>query len=144
MTHPTDPGRRFAFPSVGKTLLLNLGEAAFNDPRGYMDAPTGYNAPGQLFIHELVHAWQYTHHSLFDMLCNYADNYTYFDETRTRLADTSWHGRAWNGFKVEQQAHIVDDWFEAYCNQPGGLESFEAINDPAYRFIRDEIRNKIP
>ena len=39
---------------------------------------------------------------------NYSENYEYFDSARmTRLADTSWQGRAWDGFKVEQQAHIT-------------------------------------
>ena len=145
MTHPTEPGRKFAFPSLGKTIMLNLGDAAFNDPRGYTDPANGYNLPGQVFIHELMHAWQYTHHSLFEMLCNYSENYDYFDTARDRIADNSWHGRAWNGFKVEQQAHIVDDWFEAFATAPdGGLGSFDALNDPAYRFVRDEIRSQVP
>lgn len=144
LTHPTDPGRRFTFPSIGKSITVNLGQAPFDKPTEYTNAD--YPAPGQLFIHELVHAWQFTHHSLFDMLCNYADNYVYFSGS-DRLLDPSWQGRAWNGFKVEQQANIVDDWFEAHQptpSEPDKLESFGALNDPAFRFIRDDIRNQIP
>jgi hypothetical protein len=144
LTHPTDPGRRFTFPSISKSITVNLGQAPFDKPAEYTNAD--YPAPGQLFIHELVYAWLFTHHSRFDMLCNYAENYVYFSGS-DRLLDPSWQGRAWNSFKVEQQANIVDDWFEAHQptpSEPDKLESFEALNDPAFRFIRDDIRNQIP
>jgi hypothetical protein len=138
MLHPTETDRRFVIPTVGNTILVNLGDAAFVNPREFTNAI--YSEPGSLFIHELVHAWQYTHHSLVEMLCNYADNYEYHAGT-DRLSDTSWQGRSWAGFKVEQQAHIVDDWYGAHRNDLG---SFAALNDPAFRFIQDEIRNRIP
>ena len=53
--------RPFTIPTVGDTILVNLGEG-FRDPIGYAglgdpDNP-GRQTPGQLFIHELTHAWQ--------------------------------------------------------------------------------------
>jgi hypothetical protein len=51
--------------------------------------------------------------------------------------DRSWQSRAWNGFNNEQQATIVNEWFRLYSTD---LNSFEALNDPAFHFIRDNIR----
>ena len=94
-----------------------------------------------MFIHELVHAWQLIHHSMIKVICKLSDDYEYFDTKLGRLPDSSWYGRSWSGFNAEQQASIVDDWYGAH--QPN-LNSFAAINDPAFRFIRDQIRMGIP
>jgi hypothetical protein len=51
--------------------------------------------------------------------------------------DLSWQSRAWKGFNNEQQASIVNQWFRIYS---GDLNSFAALNDPAFRVIRDNIR----
>jgi hypothetical protein len=40
-------------------------------------------------------------------------------------------GQSWSSYNVEQQAHIVEDWFK------GG----EREEDPLYRYIRDDIRS---
>ena len=64
LTNLSGLGRRaFAAPTVDGTILLNLGNA--------QDAPLTavfppYPAPGQIFIHELTHAWQIQHASLED------------------------------------------------------------------------------
>lgn len=146
MTNLFDPGRKFAFPSVGGTLLVNLGDAAFDNPVAHREPPipvlptdpsSSYTEPGSLLIHELVHAWQLTHHSIVEVVCSLSEDYDYFDAGLGRLGDNSWFGRTWAGFNAEQQASIVDDWYGAHFND---LESFDAINDPAFRFIRDHIR----
>lgn len=144
MVDPTGSGRKFAFPTVGDNILVNIGEA-FDNPTTHREPPlpgdpsgriSKYTEPGSLFIHELVHAWQLTHNSLVHVVCNISKDYDYFDTTIGRKADTSWHGRSWGGFKNEEQASIVDDWYGIYR---GRLDSFEALNDPAFRFVRDHI-----
>jgi hypothetical protein len=144
MVNPTNTGRKFTWPTVGDNILVNIGEAAFDDPEKHREPPlpplslvSKYTEPGSLFIHELVHAWQLTHHSMIKVICSLSEEYEYFDTSLGRLSDTSWHGRSWSGFMAEQQASIVDDWYGAH--QPN-LNSFAAINDPAFRFIRDHIR----
>ena len=135
LTH--DGGRKFTMPSIGNHILVNMGDAAFDDPMAYQDmSSTSYIRPGSVFIHELTHAWQIAHDSVVDLICGLSSNYAYFSGP-TRLGDTSWQSRSWRGFNNEQQASIVDDWFEAFTP---ALDSPAALRDPAFRFIRDNIR----
>jgi hypothetical protein len=127
-------GQKFAIPSVGKTILVNLGDEALDNPTTYTNE--NYPVPGEVFIHELVHAWQISHNSIVDLICGLSENYRYYTGT-SRTADTSWPGRSWSGFNNEQQASIVNEWYRAHSTN---LESPEALRDPAYRFIRDNIR----
>ena len=92
-----------------------------------------------MFIHELTHAWQISHDSVVDLICGLSSTYGYF-QGATRLGDPSWQSRSWRGFNNEQQASIVDDWFEAHFTD---VESPEALRDPAFRFIRDNIRSGV-
>lgn len=71
-----------------------------------------------------------------EIICGLSSTYVYF-QGATRLGDSSWQSRSWRGFNNEQQASIVDDWFEAHFADVG---SPEALRDPAFRFIRDNIR----
>jgi len=150
MTH--DGGRKFTIPSIDDSILVNLGDA-LDSPMNYAEDPgSDYPEPGSVFIHELTHAWQITNKSLLGVLCGMSSNYDYF--TGSRTSDKSWSGRAWRTFNNEQQAHIVDDWYGAhvvkdamgkYVFDAGGvpvtdLNSPDALNDPAYHFIRDNIR----
>lgn len=135
MTH--SGGRKFTMPSVGNTILVNMGDEAFDNPMTYQDAATSkYPEPGSVFIHELMHAWQICHLSIVDLVCGLSENYTYF-QGNNRLTDRSWQGRSWNGFNNEQQASIVDDWYGAHR---ANLNGPDAVNDPAYRFVRDNVR----
>jgi len=120
-------GRKFTTPAVGNKILVNLGPTAYENPLGYTEG--GYPAMGQVFIHELVHAWQIYNLGLVHVLCNLSEDYTYND-------DPTWSTRAFGGFNNEEQAHIVDDWFEAHS---ADLLSFAALSDPAYHFIVNNI-----
>jgi hypothetical protein len=128
-------GTKFTMPSIGNTILLNMGAAAFDDPMSYTQ-DGNYPIKGEVFIHELTHAWQICRKSIVDVICGLSDTYTYYTGT-SRSADRSWQGRAWNGFNNEQQATIVNEWYRIYSSD---LNSFAALNDPAFRFIRDNIR----
>ncbi|MCC6317464.1 MAG: hypothetical protein IT361_07180 [Gemmatimonadaceae bacterium] len=135
LTHSN--GRKFTIPSIGNSILVNMGDEAFDNPTTYQGAAnSSYPEPGSVFIHELTHAWQISHGSIVDMICGLSSNYTYFSGSN-RLMDTAWPRRSWGGFNNEQQAAIVDDWYGAHV---ANLDGFDALNDPAFHFIRDNIR----
>ncbi|HEY7333593.1 MAG TPA: hypothetical protein VH639_01825 [Bryobacteraceae bacterium] len=150
MSH--DNGRKFTIPSLGDTILVNLDDALDN-PMSYQEPGTDYPEPGSVFIHELTHAWQITNNSFLGVLCGMSGNYDYFD-ARGRMNDTAWPRRSWGSFNNEQQAHIVDDWYGAHVARDAAgmfvfdaqgipvtdLNGFDALNDPAFHFIRDNIR----
>lgn len=139
-------GRPFTIPSVGDTILVNLGEG-FDDPihytgKGDPDKPRK-QAAGQLFIHELVHAWQIdAAFFLPGLMCE-----AILNQSTTLGGDMDVYrygppGREFGRFNLEQQASIVDDWFGASGrmqsgNRPASEES------PYFRYIRDNIRNRI-
>jgi hypothetical protein len=148
-----DNGRKFTIPSIGDAILVNLNDA-FDHPMTYQDAPGGeYAEPGAVFIHELTHAWQITNNSFFGVICGMDSNYDYFD-SRGRMGDTAWPRRGWGTFNNEQQAHIVDDWYGAHVFRDAAgmfvfgadgapvtdLDSLASLDDPAFHFIRDNIR----
>lgn len=138
LTNMTREGNReFTIPSIGNTILVNLG-AAFDNPTTFARPDSLYTRPGEVFIHELTHAWQIEHDSIVDLICGLSENYSYFQGNR--ITDRSWHGRSWDGFNNEQQASIVDDW---YGDNQANLDAPTALNDPAFRFIRDHIRTGI-
>jgi hypothetical protein len=132
-----DGGREFTMPSVANSILVNLGDG-LDDPTTFAKPNSLYTRPGEVFIHELTHAWQIQHDSIVDLICGLSENYNYF--SGNRITDRSWHGRSWDGFNNEQQASIVDDW---YGDHQPSLDTFAALNDPAYRFVRDNIRTGI-
>ena len=152
-----DNGRKFTIPSIGKAILVNLNDA-FDDPVHYKEAAdSDYPEPGAVFIHELTHAWQIANNSFLGVICGMDSNYEYFD-ARGRSGDTAWPQRSFGTFNNEQQAHIVDDWYGmhlvrapdgSFLSDAQGLpmtdfDGSTAIQDPAYRFIRDHIRARVP
>jgi hypothetical protein len=136
-----DGGRQYVIPSIdGWTILVNMGDA-YDKPSEY-GKPGEYSQPGSVFIHELVHAWQIAHTSFLPgLICQLSDNYTYHNKgsEKDRLRDLTWFTRPWSEFNLEQQAHIIDDWYGAHYDD---LNSVAALNDPAFRFVRDHIRAK--
>ena len=102
-------GRCFTAPTLGHISLVNLGNALGNPMTAVFRA---YPAPGQLFIHELTHAWQLQHASLEDgfvpgVMCHGVLN-------QTLVSDAYKYGPPgppWRAFGLEAQAAIVDDWF---------------------------------
>jgi hypothetical protein len=148
-----DKGRKFTIPSIDNSILVNLDDA-FDNPMAYEGAAgSNYTQPGSVFIHELTHAWQITNNSFLGVLCGMDSNYDYYDSSG-RTADKSWPMRTWGTFNNEQQAHIVNDWYGLHVvTDPAGkfvfdaqgipvtdLNGFDALNDPAFHFIRDNIR----
>jgi hypothetical protein len=147
LTNMLGIGRRpFTIPSVGDTILVNLGEG-FDDPIHYTGkgdpAKPRRQAAGQLFIHELVHAWQIDVTSFLPgLMCDGVLN-----QSTTLSGDMSVYkygaaDRDFRRFNLEQQASIVDDWFGASGPQQSGQRP-ESEANPYFRYIRDNIRKRI-
>ncbi|PKZ63343.1 hypothetical protein CYJ73_22095 [Gordonia terrae] len=104
-------GRAFTLPAVDGRILCNLG-SAFDAVLG--EGAGAYRAPGQLLIHELVHAWQITTaRSAAEFLADaLADQARYeLGEDVYGLRDAGDSHRTLRRGDVERQATIVDRWF---------------------------------
>ncbi|MEO8511139.1 MAG: hypothetical protein ABI534_07845 [Chloroflexota bacterium] len=147
--------RPFTTPGPGGVILVNVGEG-YADPVGYTGkgraGTAGEDAPGQLFIHELVHAWQIANESFTpEYYCR-----ALFTAAGTVGGDMSAYayaavGRSWESFGTEEQAKLVDEWFAGNTKpKPEGRQSAyppksedEEPRNPYYRYIRDNIRTGI-
>ena len=142
-------GRKYTIPNLDGSILLNLNDA-FDDPIN--NSNPDYPNPGEAFAHELTHACQIAANQFFPgLICGEGD-YDYYPKDETRLKDngSAWAQRSWTDFKREQQGHIVNDWYGAFCNQlddnpkpfnndletlKNNLNSQKALQDPAFPFI---------
>jgi hypothetical protein len=115
-------GNAFAVPYLSTKILMGLGDSGYKEPMSASNS--------QVFIHELTHAWQMCNMSLIRVVCNMSSTYDY------KTGDANWSSRAWSSFNNEQQASIVDQWFDA---NRADLGSQKALSDPAYHFIRDHV-----
>lgn len=93
-------------------------------------------------IHELTHVWQ-GHHDRLTL--------TYMAGSVWAQCQAKWRTgnrnhayvydrksyRNWNEYNVEQQASIVEDWFDPDVKKGGGNQS---ASDPRYPYISDNIR----
>jgi hypothetical protein len=135
-----DGGREYTIPNLDGSILVNLNNA-YDNPMSFEKSGNEYSQPGSVFIHELTHAWQIANTSFIPgLICGAgSSNYSYHtgNEESDRLQDRQWSQKSWSEFNLEQQAHIVDDWYGAYNND---LNSPAALNDPAFHFIQDNIR----
>jgi hypothetical protein len=148
--------RPFTTPAPGGTILVNIGKG-FDDPVAYTgkggDA-VNVNAPGQLLIHELTHAWQIANESFTpEYYCRAVST-----AVGTLDGDMSAYaygpaGGSWSSFGTEQQGSIVDQWF-AGSKDPDrrslqrGFPSMHSDDqgpnqNPYFRYIRDNIRTGI-
>jgi hypothetical protein len=140
--------RPFTCPGPAETILVNLGEGFF-DPvnyRGFGDpANSNTQASGQLFIHELAHAWQIAHAEFIPgLMCRGILNQV---GTLGGNMDVYKYGPAggrWGDFNLEQQGKIVDEWFAGNGQQRGAMpkETDESKNG-YWRYIRDNIRSRV-
>jgi hypothetical protein len=126
-------------PGIGMTLLAAeaLGQLfnkyiIFLGKQGYANALCRYwgtDQPGEVFVHELTHVWQ-GHNSIF--------SWGYVVNSIKDQCQSGQHAYDYNAtglppfdsFRVEAQAHVVQDWFA----------NGESTSDPLYPYIRDNIR----
>jgi len=129
-------GRAFVAPGVDGKIYCNLGEA-YGNPLRYTN--NAYRTPGQVFVHELTHAWQIVHTTFVPgLVCegilNQAKN-----TIQGNLYNPGLSGADWSRYNLEQQGSIVDRWF---AGQRGGDLSAHRPMDsehPYYRYLRDSI-----
>ena len=106
--------RQFTVPNFVGETIMNLGDA-YDNPVGFTSA--SYPVPGQVFVHETVHAWQ-IHNSSFlpglvceggkEQLLNTVGVNVY------KVGDPA-AKKIWDSLYNEQQAVIVDQWFHDGC-----------------------------
>ena len=162
ITNLNKPGNvKFTVPGLDDMIFLNLGDEAYENPMFYTDPGSDYTQPGSMFAHELTHACQIAVNNFVPgMICNAPGTYTYHSggDEASRLTDQQWASLSWTDFTREQQAHIVDDWYGAHCNQTirvkvddlwkveiipfaslddlrNNLTYIDALQDPAFHFI---------
>lgn len=137
----TDAGflaREFTMPGIvdGK-ILVNMGknfEHTLEPDVQQSVRGNAYHARGQVFIHELSHAWQ-IHHATFlpGLLCKALTSANYkYDEEKVR-EHASWS----KSFDLEGQAAIIDRWFGDNRDE---LDKFKGINDPRFFYVSQHIR----
>ena len=134
LTNLSNGPRKFTWPSPDGSIVVNLGDA-YLAPTLHTDS--SYPDQGQVFIHELTHAWQITHSSFTPgLVCE-------------RIVDPSYDygppGPPFALFTVEGQAHIVDDWFGghrlAQSGHPPGTGQGMDPSDAYYRYIVNNIHS---
>jgi hypothetical protein len=117
LTNLSGPGNgQFTIPDGVGNVLLNMGPA-YDDPVNYKRQDASYPNPGQVFIHELTHAWQIRNSSFLPgFLCD--AGYTQFRAKlgadvyhQTTIRDQSSLGRNWRDYNIEEQATIADSYF---------------------------------
>lgn len=101
------------------TYHLNVGRAGFAGMDRYRDLQ-------KTLIHELAHVWQ-SCHSAWGPL--YIFN-SVWHQAKSKDAYAYSPGKPWGDYNVEQQAHIVEDWF---------LRG-QSKTDALFPYIRDAIR----
>jgi hypothetical protein len=132
-----DGGRKYTWPNLDGSIVLNLNDA-FDHPMDY--ASSGYPTKGQVFIHELTHAWQIQTKSFIPgVLCKAV--------LETGSYDYGPADQAWSEFGLEQQAAIVDHWFGKYAGMwntteevIANLATQAAIHDPYFGYIANNIQ----
>jgi hypothetical protein len=133
-------GNCFTTPFIGGKIYVNLGPY-YNDP--IHSTKNNYPAKGELFIHELTHAWQIEHASLLPtFMCTAVVTQTEH-QIGEHVYDYGPPGPVWSSFGVEQQASIVDQWFGGVPNASAPSRTAStAMNehDPYFTYIRDNIR----
>jgi hypothetical protein len=136
-------GRGFTFPNIDGTILVNIGPA-YDDPIHY-SAGKAYATPGQLFIHELTHAWQLAHEFFIaGWICSALDAQIIQGKSAYNVGSA---GPPYRDFGVEAQAVIVDRWFGGYAkgwntmnDVDNKLNSSSALADPYFGYIANNIR----
>jgi hypothetical protein len=130
--------RAFTMPRYDGKITINIGKASYHDP--LHDTNNAYPSVGQLLVHELTHAWQIknTHWSLSllasalaSKVCEIGGGHPYdFGKDATK---------PFGDFNLEQQAHIVDAWFDN-CAKDGNGNIIDDISSPWYHYIAGNIR----
>jgi hypothetical protein len=136
-------GRGFTFPNIDGTILVHIGPA-YDDPI-HSGVGKAYATQGQLFIHELTHAWQLAHgFFVAGWICSALDAQIIQGKSAYNVGAA---GPPYRDFGIESQAVIVDRWFGGYAKDwntmndvDSKLNSSSALGDPYFGYIANNIR----
>jgi hypothetical protein len=146
-------GREFVTPSIDGTILVNMG-VGFSDPIAHINPPKGKTEEGQIFVHELTHAWQVSH---TDFVSEF-----FWRAAIDKLNDSASYiygppGPPFSSFGLEAQASLVEEWFsgtqfKAATAVPGRPPRHtrptvaQKMNehDPYFNYIANNIRLSEP
>ena len=88
----------------GMLYTINVGPEIYADlTRG--KTLSGYGIDRNIFIHEMTHVWQYYHGYSVILGSAWANTFG--------AGYTYTNGQAWGSYNVEQQAQLVEDWYNA-------------------------------
>jgi hypothetical protein len=135
LTDTIGPGNRaFTFPRFDGKITVNMGNQGFTDPINY---ELDRRKPGEVFMHELTHAWQIQHTTMDLRLLSDALMSKICEATGNNPYEYGPAGPAYDSFNLEQQAQIVEDWFTGK-NSP--TSKAEDSNSPYFTYIQNNIR----
>lgn len=113
-------------PMHAGAYVMHMGRRVYKDSSDPSDRDD--------LIHELTHVWQGLHYgdTPFHYVCN---SLVYQAGGKLSGKDPYAYtvGAGWNTYNVEQQAKIVEDWFDPNIGN-------QRETDPRFRYIRDHIR----
>jgi hypothetical protein len=133
-----------ALASVGALLgsvvnfgyIMSVGASSYTDMSRDFPNPTGrqtVNEFRKLLVHETTHVWQ-GKNSLFALSYVFGSAISQCAASlgggTTGGAYAYTAGTPWGNLNPEQQAHLVEDWYD----------NGESGSDPLYPYIRDKVR----
>lgn len=116
------------------SYLIHVGKDIFKDATDSSNVMFDQTGDA-IFIHELTHVWQGVNRSfpfayIFDSLYHQAkDGSKAYDVNKEDIGKKNWRD-----FNAEQQGQIVEGWYVSAMSE----------TDPAFRYIRDNIRTRTP
>ncbi len=136
VNHTGTGNRPFTQAQLAKrNYYLHVGPQIFFDATS--KAPWSYSEGEvkerrcDVFIHELTHAWQGEHQPTV------LKQKSLYHQPPSKNEYNYALGASWNSYDAEQQAQIVEDWFNP---RVGG----ESTEDSRYRYIVENIRSRNP
>ncbi len=116
------------------SYVIHIGPDSFPDATDSSVCMFGQTVDA-VFIHELTHVWQgVNRRHAFDYVLDSVYNQIRFGSKAYDLNQDDVGKKKWKEFNAEQQAMIVENWYVG-----GMVES-----DPAFTYIRDNIRARTP
>ena len=106
------------------SYMLNIGAKGFANALASDQVAT--------FIHELAHVWQSFNQTFSSA---YIFNSLWHQAISNGAAYSYSPGQAWGSYNVEQQAHLVEDWFQADGMSPASSR---------FTYIQSNIRARRP
>ncbi len=120
--------RPFTANEIG-LYFINAGPEVYDDA-ALAQHYKGFGARKAILIHEMTHVWQFYHGYSVELRSLWAN---------TRGAGYEYTvGENWDDYNVEQQAHLVEDWFMGTYSSP------QSVTDPRFVYIDKTIRPGIP